>query len=83
MLGPDSGWSDLMAWLGVPVLLEKLPNPIVFESLRDSFQPRLALVDRTAPLGPQIDALQALSHCLPATDPRKSGTSKALFPWDY
>jgi hypothetical protein len=72
-----------MAWLGVPVLLEKLPNPIVFESLRDSFQPRISLVDRTSPLGPQIDALLASSHCLPATDPRKSGTSKALFPWDY
>ena len=61
MLGPDSGWSDLMAWLGVPVLLEKLPNPIVFESLRDSFQPRIALADRTAPLGPQIDALLCVS----------------------
>ena len=83
MLGPDSGWSDLMAWLGVPVLLEKLPNPIVFESMRDTFQPRIALVDRSAPLGPQIDALLASRHCLPAADPRKSGTSKALFPWDY
>ncbi len=83
MLGPDSGWSDLMAWLGVPVLLEMLPNPIVFEALRDTFRPRIALVDRAAPLGPQIDALLARSHCLPATDPRKSGTSKALFPWDY
>jgi hypothetical protein len=72
-----------MAWLGVPVLLEKLPNPIVFESLRDSFQPRIALADRTAPLGPQIDALLTSLHCLPAVDPRKSGISKALFPWDY
>jgi hypothetical protein len=83
MLAPDSGWTDLMAWLGVPSLLEMLPNPIVYEALRDSFQPRLALIDRSVPLGPQIDALLASSHCLPATDPRKGGISKALFPWDY
>ena len=83
MLAPDSGWTDLMAWLGVPSLLEMLPNPIVYEELRDSFQPRIALIDRSAPLGPQIDALLAGPPCLPATDPRKGGISKALFPWDY
>ena len=83
MLGPDSGWSDLMGWLGVPVLLEKLPTPVVYEAMRDSFKPRIQLVDRNAPLGPQIDALLARESCLPATDPRKSGISKATFPWDY
>lgn len=83
MLGPDSGWSDLMAWLGIPVLLEMLRFPAAFEELRDSFQPRIALVDRTAPLEPQIDALLACETCLPFVDPRKRGTYKAMFPWDY
>ncbi len=82
MLSPDSGWADLMAWLGVPVLLEMLLSPIVFDSMRDSFQPRFALVDRTAPIGPQVDALLASGPCLPTTDPRKSGTAKAFFPWE-
>jgi hypothetical protein len=83
MLGPDSGWTDLMAWLGVPVLLEMLRTPVAFEDLRDSFQPRIALVDRAAPLAPQIDALLAADHALPNIDPRKGGLAKALFPWDY
>lgn len=83
MLAPDSGWTDLMAWLGVPVLLEMLLYATTYESLRDSFQPRIALLDRTKPVGPQADALLASSPCLPAIDPRKSGTEKADFPWDY
>jgi len=83
MLGPDSGWSDLMAWLGIPVLLEMLGFPMAFEELRDSFQPRIAVVDRDAPLEPQIDALLACDHCLPFEDPRKGGMFKAMFPWEY
>ena len=83
MLGPDSGWTDLAVWLGVPVLLEMLHFPMAFEDLRDSFQPRIALVDRDAPIGPQVDALMTAVHCLPTTDPGKSGLSKALFPWEY
>ena len=81
MLGPDSGWSDLMVWLGVPVMLEMLLNPTTFEAMRDTFQPRMALVDRSRPIGPQVDALLASTHNLPATDPRKSGLAKAEFPW--
>ena len=83
MLGPDSGWTDLMAWLGIPVLLEKLRFPMAFEDLRDSFRPRIALVDRDLPIGPQIDAILAADSCLPFEDPRKGGLSKALFPWEY
>jgi hypothetical protein len=83
MLSPDSGWTDLMAWLGVPVLLELLRYPTTFESLRDTFQPRIQLLDREAPLGPQVDALLAGGTCLPFTDPKKSGTAKGLFPWEY
>lgn len=83
MLAPDSGWTDLMAWLGVPVLLEMLVSPVTFEGLRDSFQPRIALLDRDGPLAPQVDALLASDTCLPYPDPRKGGVAKALFPWDY
>ena len=83
MLSPDSGWADLMAWLGVPVLLEMLRMPHTFEGLRETFQPRMALLDRDVPLGPQVDALLACDHCLPTDDPRKSGTGKAMFPWEY
>jgi hypothetical protein len=83
MLGPDSGWTDLMAWLGVPVLLEMLRFPMAFEELRDSFQPRIALLDREAPLEPQIDTLLACDTCLPFEDPRKGGMFKAMFPWEY
>jgi hypothetical protein len=72
-----------MAWLGVPVLLEMLFFPIAFEDLRDSFRPRIGLVDRAAPIGPQVDAVLAADTCLPTTDPRKSGLAKAMFPWDY
>jgi len=82
MLAPDSGWTDLMAWLGVPVLLEMLAVSTVFEGLRDTFEPRIALVDRAAPLGPQVDAILAATHSLPATDERKQGTAKAMFPWE-
>lgn len=84
MLSPDSGWADLMAWLGVPVLLEMLRLPYTFEGLRETFQPRMALVDRHAPIGPQVDALLASSFCLPTPmDPKKVGTGKAMFPWEY
>jgi len=82
MLGPDSGWTDLMAWLGIPVLLEMLIVPFAFEGLRDTFEPRIALVDRERPIGPQVDAILSTSHSLPALDSRKSGTSKSLFPWE-
>ncbi len=83
MLGPDSGWTDLMAWLGIPVLLERLNFPYAFEDLRDGFQPRIALIDRAVPIEPQIEKLLNAEHCLPHCDPRKSGFAKAKFPWDY
>ncbi len=83
MLGPDSGWTDLMAWLGIPVLLEKLEYSTAFEDLRGSFQPRIALVDHAAPLGPQVDALMASAFCLPTSDPAKAAQAKAMFPWGY
>ena len=82
MLAPDSGWTDLMAWLGVPVLLEMLVMANVFDGLRDTFQPRIALVDREAPLGQQVDDLLAADFSLPGHDHRKTGLAKASFPWE-
>jgi hypothetical protein len=82
MLAPDSGWTDLMAWLGVPVLLEMLVMANVFDGLRDTFQPRIALVDREQPLGPQVDDLLAADFSLPGHDHRKTGLAKASFPWE-
>jgi hypothetical protein len=82
MLAPDSGWTDLMAWLGVPVLLEMLVIPSVFDGMRDTFQPRIALVDRDRPIGAQVDALLAADFSLPGGDLRKTGLAKASFPWE-
>jgi len=82
MLAPDSGWADLMAWLGVPTLLEMLVSDKALDGLRDTFQPRIAVIDRDRPLKPQVDALLADAFSLPTTDPLKSGLAKALFPWE-
>jgi hypothetical protein len=44
MISPDSGWADLMGWLRVPTLLERLEYPWGFEGLRP-FQPRMVLAE--------------------------------------
>ena len=82
MLAPNSGWADLMAWLQIPALLEGAGRAGTFEPLRDCFKPRLAVLDRDAPAGPQADALIAATGCVlpdegapPLVDPR-------LFPWE-
>ena len=82
MLAPDSGWADVMAWLGIPVLLEMLINPFAFEGMRDTFRPRIALIDRDADLGAQIDRVLAADGLLTPHDPSKAGLSKAMFPWE-
>lgn len=42
MVSPDSGWTDLMAWLRIPTLLELQHFAWGFEGLRP-FRPRIAL----------------------------------------
>lgn len=82
MLSPDSGWTDLMAWLGIPVLLEKKPvDPKVYEPLRYGFRPKIQVVDRSNPIGVQADALLAsMQTVLPeGIDPRPDPTP--MFPW--
>lgn len=82
MLAPDSGWADLMAWLGVPTLLERLVVPTAYESLRHAFAPRLAVIDRDARLAPQIDALLSAEMSLPALAPDDLEAAKRFFPWE-
>jgi hypothetical protein len=44
MISPDSGWTDLMGWLRVPTLLERIYFPWGFEGLRP-FSPRITLAN--------------------------------------
>lgn len=82
MLGPDSGWCDLMGWLSVPTFLEMLDWEGQFEPLRATFRPRMALFDRTGDLGAQVDALLASDESLlPAGTPGHF-TETRLFPWE-
>lgn len=60
MLAPDSGWADLMVWLGVPTFLEmqllKGTMSPFWYGIKD-FRPRLRVFDRQSPAGTQTDAL--------------------------
>ncbi|MGE5475139.1 MAG: hypothetical protein ACM3Q1_00650, partial [Bacteroidales bacterium] len=47
MISPDSGWADLMGWLRVPTLLERVQFPWGFEALRP-FGARMALASDDA-----------------------------------
>ncbi|HEX4370690.1 MAG TPA: hypothetical protein VH019_05045 [Rhizomicrobium sp.] len=82
MLAPNSGWADLMAWLQIPALLEGAGKPGTFEPLRDCFQPRLAVLDRGAPAGPQADALIAATGCVLPDDGAPPLVDPRLFPWE-
>lgn len=56
MLAPNSGWSDLMAWLQVPTLIE---NNITFDyfSLLEDFSPVIGLIDPSISITKQADHL--------------------------
>jgi len=82
MLAPNSGWADLMAWLQIPALLEGAGKPETFEPLRDCFKPRLAVLDRAAPAGPQADALIAARGCVLPDEGAPPLINPRLFPWE-
>lgn len=82
MLAPNSGWADLMAWLKIPALLESCDQPDTFEPLRDCFDPRLAVLDRTRPAGPQADALIAATECVLPDAGGRQLVNPRLFPWE-
>lgn len=67
MFAPDSGWSDLTAWLRVPTLLEMLLRPQRAELLRP-FQPRMALLMDSEETSAQVDRLLACDSSLPDPD---------------
>jgi hypothetical protein len=82
MLSPNSGWADLMAWLQIPALLENCEMPGTFDPLRDCFKPRLQVVDREEPIGPQVDELIAATECiLPDEGPHRA-VDPRFFPWE-
>jgi hypothetical protein len=56
MISPDSGWTDLMGWLRVPVLLEGLQFPWGFESLRP-FRPKILLAEEDKGVAETISIL--------------------------
>ncbi len=82
MLAPDSGWADLMAWLEIPIMLEMLFTANAFDTLKENFRPRMALVDRDAPIGPQVDDLLNGRNLLPLGEVSSQVGAKVLFPWD-
>jgi len=80
MIAPDSGWSDLMCWLGIPTLLEQQFYAYGFEGLRP-FKPKLLLmnspvdsesIERLLNASPDevmlpdpMNALHKVSHLMP------------------
>lgn len=82
MLSPNSGWADLMAWLQIPTLLEMCEMPGTFEPLRECFKPRLRVVDRNEPLGPQAEALIAATECILPDEHMHHFVDARMFPWE-
>jgi hypothetical protein len=82
MLAPNSGWADLMAWLQIPTLLENCKVPGTFEPLRDCFNPKLEVVDRGAPIGPQVDELIAATDCVLPDEGSYLPVDPRYFPWE-
>jgi hypothetical protein len=79
MFAPDSGWCDLMCWLGVPTLLEQQCMAFSFAAMH-VFRPRLQLHDRSQPTAPQVDRLLAQTERLP--DPRAARLHESFWDWD-
>jgi len=82
MLAPDSGWADLMAWLEIPIMLEMIYTPVAFNVLKENFKPRILLVDRAAPIGPQVDDLLNGRNLLSLEDDSWMLATKTQFPWE-
>ncbi|MBB6252950.1 hypothetical protein [Nitrospirillum iridis] len=56
MISPDSGWADLMGWLRIPTLLERLAYPAGFEALRP-FRPKMLVADDRTDIAATITRL--------------------------
>jgi hypothetical protein len=64
MFSPESGWCDLMCWLQVPTVLERLGRPRCFTCM-DVFHPRVILRDPNADIAIQVERLLAAREMLP------------------
>jgi hypothetical protein len=82
MLSPNSGWADLMAWLQIPTLLESCDKLDTFEPLRDCFSPRIRVVRRDEPPGPQAEALMVSDGCILPNEHRVHLIDPRCFPWE-
>lgn len=80
MIAPDSGWADLMGWLRVPTLLERIWFPGGFEALRP-FSPRMALADDSN-LRASIEAVSSSSEdtIMPLPDVGQKSEQDFLMP---
>lgn len=56
MIAPDSGWADLMGWLQVPTLLQKVHTPYSFYASY-AHGATFGLMDPSAPVEPQVLAV--------------------------
>lgn len=70
MIAPDSGWTDLMCWLGIPTLLEQQYFAWGYEALRP-FSPKLLACGATAAENELqiIKLLNSTQHDLLLPDP--------------
>lgn len=58
MISPDSGWADLMGWLNVPTIIQKVYTPHSFYASY-SHGATFGVMDSNSPVGPQITSLLA------------------------
>lgn len=56
MISPDSGWADLMGWLQIPTILQKIFTPFSFYASY-SHGATFGLMEPDAPAGPQVIGL--------------------------
>lgn len=73
MFAPFSGWCDLMAWLQVPTLVEKITTKQHW-AFWQAFAPRIAILDFEVPIGIQIDTLLSQAIAVPTSSPAQDNT---------
>jgi hypothetical protein len=56
MIAPDSGWADLMGWLQIPTILQKIFTPFSFYASY-SHGATFGLMEPDQPIGPQVIGL--------------------------
>jgi len=67
MFAPDSGWSEVMAWLQVPTLIEKMTNSHTFHWL-SPFKPRMNVLRPEEDVVQQAEYVRSRTEFLPTPD---------------